>query len=157
MTTHPYGTIPTAPRLQHLLGTFPTYAGAEKLVDTLSDKGFPVEHTRIVGHGLRSVEYVTGRMTTRRAAGAGAASGAWFGAFVGLLLGLFSAGTAWLVTVVACTALGVGWGALFGYVAHRATRGRRDFSSVRGLEAEQYEVIVDPNRADEAILLAGLI
>ncbi len=141
---------------QHLLKEFPTYAGAELLVDTLSDKGFPVEHTRIVGNGLRTVEYVTGRLTSGRAAQAGAASGASFGLLVGLLLGLFSRDSSWLGTVVGCTLIGAAWWAVFGYLAHRATHGRRDFTSIKGLEAEQYAVYVDADRADDAIRLAGL-
>lgn len=161
--SNPLTPIPGSPMLpttstgpQHLLKEFPTYAGAERLVDTLSDKGFPVEHTRIVGNGLRTVEYVTGRLTSARAAQAGAASGASFGLLVGLLLGLFSQDSSWLGTVIGCTLIGAAWWAVFGYFAHRATQGRRDFSSIKGLEAERYAVYVDAERADEAIRLAGL-
>jgi hypothetical protein len=142
---------------QHLLAQFPTYPGAERMVDKLSDRGFPVEHVRIVGNGLRSVEYVTGRLTTGRAAQAGAASGAWFGLLFGLLLGLFSPDSAWLAVLVGGTLIGAFWGAMFGFLAHRATGGRRDFASVKGLEAEQYAVYVDADRADEAVRLAGLL
>ena len=39
---------------QRLLGVFPTFAGAEQVVDRLSGKGFLVEHVRILGNGLRS-------------------------------------------------------------------------------------------------------
>lgn len=147
----------TASDAQHLLASFPTYTGAEQVVDRLSDSGFPVEHSRIVGHDLRTVEYVTGRITSNRAAVAGAASGAWFGLFFGLLLGLFSNGSAWFVVLVGSTVIGALWGAVFGYSAHRATQGRRDFGSVKGLEAERYDVYVDAARADEAIRAAGLI
>lgn len=142
---------------QHLLGQFPTYAGAERVVDKLSDSGFPVEHVRIVGNGLRTVEYVTGRMTTGRAALAGAASGAWFGLLFGLLIGLFTTGPAWFGVLVGSTLIGAFWGAAFGFLAHWATRGRRDFASVKGLEAEQYAVYVDATHADEAIRLSGLL
>lgn len=142
---------------QHLLGRFPTYAGAERVVDQLSDRGFPVEHVRIVGNGLRSVEYVTGRLTTGRAAAAGAASGAWFGLLIGLLIGLFSSGSALTGALAVGLLLGAVWGATAGALAHAATRGRRDFASVRGLEAEQYEVHVDAEHADDAIRLAGLL
>ncbi len=41
---------------------------AERAVDRLSDQGFPVERSAIVGLGLRSVEQVTGRMTAGSAA-----------------------------------------------------------------------------------------
>jgi heat induced stress protein YflT len=140
---------------QHLLGEFPTYAGAEQLVDRLSDSGFPVEHTRIVGHDLRTVEYVTGRVTSANAAMAGVASGAWFGLLVGFLLGIFSTNSTWIAVLLGCAGIGAIWGAVFGFLAHRATRGRRDFGSVQGLEAEQYAVYVDADRADEAIRLSG--
>lgn len=142
---------------QHLLGEFPTYAGAERVVDKLADNGFPVEHSRIVGNGLRSVEYVTGRVTSGRAALAGAISGAWFGLFFGLLLGLFATRSAWLLVLLVSTAIGAAWGATFGFAAHRATGGRRDFSSIKGLEADQYAVYVDAARANEAIRLSGLL
>lgn len=140
---------------QHVLGTFPTYAGAEKLVDRLSDRGFAVEHVRIVGNGLRSVEYVTGRLTNGRAALAGAASGAWFGLLLGLLLGLFDSGSAWLSVLLGGLLIGAVWGGLFGLLAHSATRGRRDFASVKGLEAAEYQVHVDADLADEAIRASG--
>ena len=71
-----------------LVASFASYAEAQRLVDKMSDQGFPVEHVRIVGENLRTVEYVTGRMDLGKAALAGAASGAWFGLLVGLLLGL---------------------------------------------------------------------
>ena len=155
MTTPSVALTPTVP--QHVLGTFPTYAGAEALVDRLSDRGFPVEHVRIVGNGLRSVEQVTGRLTNGRAALAGLASGAWFGLLFGLLIGLFSTGSTLLAVMLGGLLIGAVWGALFGFLAHAATRGRRDFASVRGLEAAEYAVTVDADRADEAIRAGGLV
>ena len=140
---------------EHLLGEFPTYAGAEGLVDALSDKGFPVEHLRIVGNGLRTVEHVTGRLTTGRSALAGAASGAWFGLLIGLLLGLFVEGNGWLSLLLVGAALGAVWGGSLGFAAHWATKGRRDFTSTKGVEAEQYAVYVARQHADEAIRLSG--
>jgi len=72
-----------------------TYDQAERLVDRLSDAGFPVERVRIVGVDLYSVEQVTGRMTIGRAALAGAATGAGFGLLVGLVFGVFSLSAGW--------------------------------------------------------------
>lgn len=141
---------------QHLLGQFPTYSAAERVVDTLSDKGFPVQHCRIVGTGLRTVESVTGRLTGAGAAKAGAVSGAWFGLMFGLLLGLFSNVSGWLPVVLGSTAITAVWMALFGFLAHRATGGRRDFRSTQGLEAEQYAIYVDAEYANDAIRTAGL-
>ena len=151
------GAVPAQARgPQRLLAEFPTYPGAEQLVDRLSDKGFPVEHCRIVGNGLRSVEYVTGRWTGAQAALAGASTGAWFGLLIGLLLGMFSDHSTWFAVLVASTAFGAAWMAAFGFIAHWATRGRRDFASVRSLEADSYAVYADATHADEAIRLAGL-
>jgi heat induced stress protein YflT len=142
---------------QRLISEFPTYAGAEELIDRLSDKGFPVEHTRIVGTDLRSVEYVTGRLTSRDAAAAGAVSGAWLGLFVGLLVGMFNSSSAWFGVLVSSTLMGAVWLGVFGFLAHRMTRGRRDFASVRNLEAGHYAVHVDEEHVDAALRLGGLL
>ena len=133
-----------------VLAEFDDYAGAQALVDRLSDRGFPVQHVRIVGTGIHSVEQVTGRLTVGRAALAGAGSGAFFGLFVGLLFGLFTFGLGWLYVVLVSVAFGALFGAVFGALAHWATRGRRDFASVRGLAAQSYAVHVDADRAADA-------
>ncbi|PLC11658.1 hypothetical protein AUQ48_04640 [Kocuria flava] len=132
-----------------VLRTVPTYAEAQRVVDTLSDAGFPVEHVRVVGTGLRSVEQVTGRMTNGRAALYGAGSGAWMGLLLGLLLGIFTVG-AWLSVVLWGVLLGAVWGLVLGLVGHAATRGRRDFRSVQGLEAEAYDVLVEAGHVEAA-------
>jgi hypothetical protein len=132
------------------IATFITYAQAQEAVDRLSDAGFPVERTQIVGRDLSVVESVTGRLTNGRAAAAGAASGAWFGLFIGLLVGLFTTGPAWLGLVLGGLLIGAAWGAAFGFFAHWASRGRRDFSSLTGLVASRYEVIVDDDYAARA-------
>jgi hypothetical protein len=139
------------------IARYDRYEDAQRAVDHLSDSGFPVEEVDIVGSGLHLVEHVTGRLTSGRAAMAGAGSGAWFGLFVGLLAGLFTTGPAWLGLLLGGAAIGALWGALFGYFAHRATQGQRDFSSSRDLVAEHYDVTVaaaDEQRARE--LLAKL-
>jgi hypothetical protein len=131
-----------------LLASFPTYVEAQRLVDTMSDKGLPVEHLRIVGEDLRTVEYVTGRMNLAKAALAGAASGAWFGILLGLLLGIFSVGESWAWIMLVSLLLGVFWGATFGLIGHWATRGQRDFSSVQTMEAGRYDVYVDADHRE---------
>lgn len=132
-----------------VLRTVPTYGEAQRIVDTLSDAGFPVEHVRVVGTGLRSVEQVTGRMTNGRAALYGAGSGAWMGLLVGLLLGIFTVG-AWLSVVLWGVLLGAVWGLIFGLIGHAVTGGRRDFRSVQGLEAEAYDVLVEADHIGTA-------
>jgi hypothetical protein len=136
--------------------SYGTYAEAQRAVDTLSDAGFPVEGAEILGQDLRLVERVTGRVTTLTAAGAGAATGAWFGLFIGLLVGLFTTGPEWIGLVLGGLLIGALWGALFGFFAHWATRGQRDFSSVQNLVAARYDVMVPSDQAQRAReLLSG--
>jgi heat induced stress protein YflT len=133
-----------------VVGTYDTYLEAERAVDHLADSGFPVERTEIVGRELRVVEQVTGRMTSGRAAAAGAGAGAWWGLFIGLLVGLFTTGPAWLGLIVGGILIGAVWGAIFGFVAHRATGGRRDFSSTSGIVASRYDVTVPDEHVEQA-------
>ena len=129
-------TQPTAPASGMVtIARFDSYAGAQHLVDRLSDERFPVETVRIVGNGIRSVEDVTGRLTKGRAALYGAGMGAWWGVLVTTVL------------------IGAVFGAVAGFLGHLATGGRRDFSSVTGLQAAEYEVQVDAGRYDEAVRL----
>jgi hypothetical protein len=132
-----------------------TYAEAQRAVDSLSDAGFPVEGVEIVGYDMRLVERVTGRLTTARAAALGAASGAWFGLFIGLLVGLFTTGPEWLGLVLGGLLIGAFWGAVFGFFAHWATRGQRDFTSVSNLVAGRYELTVPNEHAQRARELLG--
>jgi uncharacterized membrane protein len=146
------GTAPSPPTVasQQLVATFPDYVDAQRLVDRMSDDGFPVEHTRIVGDGVRMVEQVTGRLTRERAAGTGAVSGAWFGLLIGLLIGLFVPGPAMLWLLLVGLLVGALWGAVYGVLAHLAGRGQRDFASVLTLQAERYDVYVDATHAARA-------
>ena len=131
------------------------YAEAERAVDTLSDRGFPVEHVAIVGTGLRYVEQVSGRETTGRAAVVGLGYGAMLGLFWGLLFGLFfTVDSGSFFGVLAYSLLvGVVFGAIFGAVSHYATGGRRDFASVSQTRADRYEVQVDEAFAEQAMSL----
>jgi hypothetical protein len=130
-----------------LVASFPTYVEAQRLVDKMSDGGFPVQHVRIVGEDLRLVEHITGRLTLAKAALAGAVGGAWFGLLLGLLFGLFTTGESWLWVMLFSLVVGVVSGAVFGFLAHWVTRGVRDFSSVPSVEAGRYDVYVDAEHA----------
>ena len=138
---------------REVVASFTDYAAAVRAVDTLSDRGFPVEHARIVAHDLRFVEQVTGRETTGRAMARAAVSGLVFGALFGLLFGLL----AWrdpvasgLILAVYGAILGAVVGAIVGAVGHRSAGGRRDFSSVAAMQAGGYDVMVDQPHGDEA-------
>lgn len=160
MTTHMANTLPGAAPLDTAeptfaegrtgIGSYRTYQEAQAVVDRLSDVGFDVENVRILGHGLTSVEQVTGRQTVGRAALTAAGGGAWFGFLIALLLGIFLPAPAWLSLILAGLLFGALWGALFGAVGQWATRGRRDFTSASSLAAATYEVLVSSDRAAEA-------
>lgn len=138
------------PVRREVVASFDNYIAAQELVDRMSDGGFPVEHVRIVGDGVRTVEHVTGRLTNGRAALAGAGAGAWWGLLIGLLFAIFTVGPYWIWALLIATAIGAFWGAVFGFVAHASTRGRRDFSSVQTLEAQRYDICVTADYAAEA-------
>jgi hypothetical protein len=114
----------------------------------------------VVGNDVRLVEQVTGRLTTARAAGAGAISGLWAGLLIDALLALFTTGHAWLAVIAIAAGFGTPWGAAFGFAAHSATRGKRDFSPDRGLAASHYDLIAHEGTVDRArsmLAQAGLM
>ena len=124
------------------LAVYDDYAAAQKAVDFLSDKEFPVENCMIVGTDLKQVERITGRITTGKIALGGALSGLWLGIFIGLIFTIFDDGSGF-ATVVTTALFGVLFGMVWALVGYAATRGQRDFSSVRTVVATRYEVLVE--------------
>ena len=55
-----------------------------------------------------------------------------------------------LIEGLALLGPGALWGAIFGYAAHAATRGQRDFSSVLTLAAARYDLIARDGTAERA-------
>jgi len=138
------------------VASYSSYAHAERAVDYLSDRGFDVSRTAIVGRDLRYVEQVTGRMTYGKAALRGALTGALVGVLIGWLFGIFD----WFDPVVTAFWLaldGLWFGAIVGAIAgllgHVLSGGRRDFSSIGLTTAGRYEILVDFEVADEAARL----
>jgi hypothetical protein len=126
------------------LAVYDDYAAAQKAVDFLSDNHFPVENCMIVGTELKSVERITGRLTTGKVAAGGALSGVWLGLFVGLIITLFSkSGTSAIATVLSTVLFGLVFGLVWALIGYSATRGQRDFSSVAAVVATRYEVLVE--------------
>ena len=132
-----------AERARTTVATYDNYSDAERAVDHLSDNGFPVERTAIVGTGLKTVEQIAGRLTTGRAAVVGAGQGAMVGLLFGLLFGLFFDGPAFFGVVLYGLVAGALFGAIFGAIGQAMQGGRRDFASIRSMQAESYEVQVD--------------
>ncbi len=72
------------------------------------------------------------------------------GLLIGTLLSLFTTGHSWIGVILAGLGFGALWGAVFGFAAHAASRGQRDFSSVRALTARHYDLIARDGSVDRA-------
>ena len=134
-----------------VVGSYDSYAHAQRAVDFLSDNKFPVQRTAIIGSDLRMVETVLGRLTRGRAALAGAGTGAWFGLLIGLLLSLFaSPRSSTFLLILSGIIYGAIFGGLFGFTAQALTGGRRDFASRSQIVATRYDVVADAEVAEDA-------
>ncbi|WP_216898097.1 general stress protein [Nocardia alni] len=131
------------------VGSYPTYAEAQKAVDFLADNQFPVENVTIVGVDLMQVERVLYRLTWGKVIGGGVISGAWLGLFLGLLLSLFTSGGAIGPLIVGLVG-GVIFGLISASIPYAATRGQRDFASTMQLVAGRYDVLCEPKAAEQA-------
>jgi hypothetical protein len=138
----PQGANPLQLQFPQSLAVYDDYASAQRAVDFLSDKEFPVENCMIVGTDLKQVERITGRLTTGKIAIGGALSGMWLGIFVGVVFALFDSGSGF-ATIVTTALFGMAFGIIWALVGYAATRGQRDFSSVRAVVATRYEVLVE--------------
>ncbi len=141
------GNLPTPPS-GWPIGSYPTYAEAQRAVDYLSDERFPVQDVTIVGVDLMQVERVLGRLTWGKVLAGGIASGAWLGLFIGLLLGMFTNNL--VGPVIAAVIGGIVFGLISASIPYAATRGQRDFASTMQLVAGRYDVICDPKSAEQA-------
>ena len=149
------------PRDGRPLLTARTYDDAVRAVDALADARFPVQYVSIVGHGVRTVEDVTGRWGPARAIASTTLAGGLVGLFFGLLFDWWGA---------VDTEVGWGWLALYGAVYGAlagllvsllfSRAGQRDFSSVRSIEAESYDVTLTGGEGAEAMRIlhsAGVV
>lgn len=132
------------------LGVFDRYADAQRAVDFLSDRDFPVQNCMIVGTDLRQVERVTGRLTSGRVGAGGLLSGVWLGLFIGLIFALFAPIGDAFTTVLWCMLFGAVFGVIWALIGYALTRGRRDFTSVSQVVATRYEVLTEHKYAQQA-------
>ncbi|MGV0745492.1 general stress protein [Mycolicibacterium sp. XJ870] len=140
------GALPTPPR-GWPIGSYPTYVEAQRAVDYLSDQEFPVQQVTIVGVDLMQVERVTGKLSWAKVLGGGVLSGAWLGLFIGLILGFFSP-SPWSALLTGLIA-GVFFGLITSAIPYAMARGTRDFSSTMQLVAGRYDVLCDPQNAEQ--------
>jgi len=138
--------LPTPPR-GWPIGSYPTYAEAQRAVDYLSDQQFPVHQVTIVGVDLMQVERVTGRLTWPKVLGGGVLTGVWLGLFIGLVLGIFSDNL--FQPLVTGLIAGVFFGLITSSIPYAMARGTRDFSSTMQLVAGRYDVLCDPQSAEQ--------
>ncbi len=143
------GSSPLKLQFPQSLAVYDDYASAQKAVDFLSDKQFPVENCMIVGTDLKRVERITGRLTTGRVAIGGLVSGVWLGLFIGLIFALFTDEGA-LAVILSTVVIGALFGVIWALVGYAFTRGQRDFSSVTTVVATKYEVLVEHKVAAQA-------
>jgi hypothetical protein len=128
---------------QHL-GTFDSYEDAQKTVDYLSDKQFPVQNLAIVGTDLRQVERVTGRKDWGTVVNQGLANGLSMGLIFGVMALIFypAQSNVYLITAVAIAAAAL-ISVVIGLIAYAVTRGRRDFTSISQVIATHYELLCE--------------
>ncbi|WP_347354071.1 general stress protein [Intrasporangium sp.] len=131
------------------LGVFDKYQDAQKAVDVLSDKGFPVQNCLIVGTDLKQLERVTARLTWGRVILAGVLSGLWLGLFVGLIFALFNQQQSAFALLISCALYGALFGLIWSVIGYAFTRGQRDFQSVSQVVATKYEVFVEHKFAQQ--------
>jgi hypothetical protein len=133
------------------VGTYETYREAQRAVDLLSDRGFPVARVAIIGRGLRFEEQVLGRETVVSASARGAGQGTLVGVLFGLFLWVISAnGVNGGLIVLYGLLFGAVIGAVLGAIFQAASGGQRDFRSASRMTADHYDVMVDVAIADAA-------
>ena len=138
------------------VASFETYAAAQRAVDFLSDRKFPVERVAIVGEGLQTIEQVTGRLDWGRAAGLGLGQGMGMGLFIGLIFAALGLGQGSFVGLVAYgVVIGGVFGVVWGLIGYALSGGRRDFTSIGGMRAREYLLLTDPEVAEGARTLLG--
>ncbi|AZC14275.1 general stress protein [Microbacterium sp. ABRD28] len=131
------------------IASFPTYEAAQKAVSTLIAAEIPARDIAIVGHDLRSVERVTGRLGYAEAARSGAINGLLLGMLFSAILVLGSPSVP-IQAFVGVLFVGIAIGMLLSLITYSLVRRRRDFASVMQVIAERYDVTVSASDVAKA-------
>lgn len=134
---------------------FSSYEAAQKAVSTLIAADIPAREIAIVGHGLRSIETVTGRLGYAAAARTGAVNGILFGLILSLVF-VFGTPDAAIQLFLGVMLVGVALGMLMSLITYALLRRRRDYASVTQVVAERYEVTVHATSIHRARGAIGL-
>jgi hypothetical protein len=145
---------------QVVVASFASYAGAERAIDFLADRRFPLEDLALVSSQLRVAGRRARRRAARKAATDGAILGVAIGALVGLVLGAAAFTTSplsWVVFALAGVAPGGLAGGLLRSFRHaRSARGRQG-AALRRLDVDRYDLVATADVADIARRLLGEI
>ncbi|WP_188805644.1 general stress protein [Citricoccus zhacaiensis] len=136
-----------------VLGSFPTYAEARKVVDRLAEQEFDVRTVSVVGTDLRTVERIRNRLTYPSVALRSALQGAFFGAMLGILMTLIDPAGSGL-QILYTVGLGVAIWVLFGVIGHAMRKGR-GVNSVQQLVPSNFDVVCEFETAPQAKQLLG--
>ncbi|MFC0247990.1 general stress protein [Citricoccus parietis] len=136
-----------------VLGSFPTYAEARKVVDRLAEQEFDVRTVSVVGTDLRTVERIRNRLTYPSVALRSAIQGAFFGAMLGILMTLIDPSGSGL-QILYTVGLGVAIWVLFGVIGHAMRKGR-GVNSVQQLVPSNFDVVCEFETAQQAKQLLG--
>lgn len=136
------------------IADYATYPAAQKAVSQLVEADIPARDIAIVGHGLRSVETVTGRLGYAAAARSGAVNGILLGL---LFSAIFVLGTpnAAIQLFIGVMLVGIALGMLMSIVTYSIVRRRRDYTSITQVLADRYEVTVLPRSIHRAREIVG--
>ena len=141
-----------------VIASFGSYAEAERAVDFLADRRFPLEDLALITRGLRVAGRRARRREYRKAAVDGLMSGAALGALVGLFLGaaaFVGSPSSWIVFALAGLPLGALGGGLLWAVRHARPRYGREVAALRRLAVDRYDLVATADVADVARRLLG--
>ena len=136
------------------IADYATYQAAQEAVSKLIQADIPARDIAIVGHGLRSVETVTGRLGYAAAARTGAINGVLLGLLFSAIFVLGMPGAA-IQMFAGVMLVGVAIGMLLSLITFALLRRRRDYTSVTQVLADRYEVTVLPRSIQRAREIIG--
>lgn len=145
-----------APVTGEKVAGYTSYESAQKAVSTLIAADIPAREIAIVGHGLRSVETVTGRLGYAAAARSGAINGILLGLVMSLIF-VFGTPDAAIQLFLGVMLVGVALGMLTSLITFSFIRRRRDFASVTQVTADHYDVMVQPTSIHRARSALGVV
>lgn len=132
------------------IGVYTSYADAQRAVDSLADRDFPVANLAIVGTDLKLIERVTGRKTWGTVLTQGVANGLSTSFMVALIMWFLDPGRSLVSIFLTALLVGVLIGLVFAVIGHALTRGQRDFTSISQTIPSKFEILCEHKVAIEA-------